>query len=258
MVAGAIDAVNELTIRARAPDHPPVRAALVVLLVTVSHVLPARAQPEVDLRDEEARSLFESGRAAFAQGRYEVALGRFREAYELSGRAELLYNVAQCADRLRRDEEAIEAFERFSIAVPDAPERAQVEARLEVLRRQVADAARSRALREEHAELVADRANDRGAGPWVVVISGGAIAIAGGVFLGVALAERADIEGLTRADGTSFEEVEGALDRVPIFSTIGAVALGVGAAALAAGIVWLVADGGESETVSFRDGAFVF
>lgn len=103
-----------------------------------------------DPRDEEARQLFEAGRIAYSNGHYEDALHHFTRAHELSGRGALLYNVGQSLDRLRRDAEAIEAFEAFLAAEPEAPQRAQVETRLTILRQSVAEEqARQAALEEE-------------------------------------------------------------------------------------------------------------
>lgn len=88
--------------------------------------------------DEEARARFESGRLAFAAGRYADALSDFRRAYELSQRPVLLYNIGVAADRLRRDQEALEAFERYLREVEAPDNRAEVEARVVVLREQLA------------------------------------------------------------------------------------------------------------------------
>lgn len=89
--------------------------------------------------DDEARALFELGRTEYASGRYDDALAHFERAYALSGRPELLYNMAQCFDRLRRDEDAIDALERYLAALPEASNRPEVEARLEALRAAVRD-----------------------------------------------------------------------------------------------------------------------
>lgn len=92
-------------------------------------------------REEEARALFMAGRAAYDAGRYEAALERFQEAYELSGRGELLYNIGQSADRLRRDEVALDAFERFLTETSaGTPNREIAERRVQFLRRSVASA----------------------------------------------------------------------------------------------------------------------
>ncbi len=104
---------------------------------------PAEATTEAgESRDREARALYEAAVVAFDEGRFADALRLFRRSYERSGRPELLYNVGTAADRLRYNEEALEAFEAFLAARPDAEQRANVEARIAVLRQVIADAAR--------------------------------------------------------------------------------------------------------------------
>lgn len=94
--------------------------------------------PEAEFSEAEARALFEAGFAAYEAGRYSDALGHFERAYERSGRAGLLFNVGQCHDRLREDERAIEAFERYLRELPNAENRIQVEARIRALREGIA------------------------------------------------------------------------------------------------------------------------
>ncbi|AKF04551.1 tetratricopeptide repeat protein [Sandaracinus amylolyticus] len=106
-----------------------------VLAVSTAHAQP---QPPRDRSDVEAQARFESGRLAFESGRYEEALADFRRSYELSQRPLILYNIGIVLDRLRRDAEALDAFERYLEAVPDAENRADVEARIAILRTQVA------------------------------------------------------------------------------------------------------------------------
>lgn len=109
----------------------------VLLLVTGA----ADAQPSRP-DDAAAQRAFEAGRQAYQDGRYEDALSDFRSAYELSLRPELLYNVGLAADRLRRDGDAIDAFQRYLDAMPGAANRAEVEARLHALREAQATATR--------------------------------------------------------------------------------------------------------------------
>ena len=90
-------------------------------------------ESEADRLDEAARITFESAREAFVAGDYETALARFRQAYELSPRPGLLYNIAQSLDRLRRDEETLQALRDYLAAAPQARNRAEVEARIAVL-----------------------------------------------------------------------------------------------------------------------------
>ncbi len=92
--------------------------------------LPEAMQPEA-----EAKALFQAGAAALGDGRYQAALEHFSRSYELSERPELLYNIGVAHDRLRHDREALEAFEGYLAARPDAANRSDVEARMTVLRR---------------------------------------------------------------------------------------------------------------------------
>lgn len=85
-------------------------------------------------RDEEARLLFNAATSAFLDGRFAVALDRFREAYGLSHRPELLYNIGLAADRMRLDEDALAAFEEYLTRVPLAENRREVEGRVAILR----------------------------------------------------------------------------------------------------------------------------
>ncbi len=118
------------------------RTFFFVLTVLVGSALAttAFAQPQDQSQlDEAARLTFESAREAFVAGDYETALARFRQAYQLSARPGLLYNIAQTLDRLRRDEETLQALRDYLSAAPDAPNRSEVEARIRVLERAIAE-----------------------------------------------------------------------------------------------------------------------
>lgn len=102
--------------------------------------------------DEAARLLFNTAREAFAAGNYEVALQRFQQAYDLSHRPQLLYNIGTTLDRLRRDRDAVAAFERFlAESDPTSPNRTEVEARVRVLRQAIDEEDRQRAEAEAQA-----------------------------------------------------------------------------------------------------------
>jgi hypothetical protein len=73
--------------------------------------------------------------------------------------------------------------------------------------------------------------------PWIVVAGGGVVLVTGSVLLGVALSDKSDIEN-TPKGSRSWSDVEGAYDRVPVLSTIGAIMISVGAAGVAAGLAW--------------------
>src|SRR5690348_1830127 len=72
-----------------------------------------------------AKLAFESGQQAFDAGRFEAAADSFEHAYALSGRPELLFDLGLAADRLRDDERALEAFQRFLEMSQDSELRSQ-------------------------------------------------------------------------------------------------------------------------------------
>jgi tetratricopeptide (TPR) repeat protein len=109
------------------------------LTLLVASLLPTVASAQTEQLDEAARLTFESAREAFVAGDYEVALARFRQAYQLSPRPGLLYNIAQTLDRLRRDEETVEALREYLRVAPEAQNRSEVEARIRVLERALAE-----------------------------------------------------------------------------------------------------------------------
>lgn len=104
--------------------------------------LAQEATPSSAAADVEAQALFQAGSAAFAEGRYEEALERFQRAHELSPRPELLYNIAVCADRLRQDARALDAFRRYLAAAPESDRRREIEVRIRILEAELAERAR--------------------------------------------------------------------------------------------------------------------
>jgi tetratricopeptide (TPR) repeat protein len=96
--------------------------------------LPVSAQ-EDRAADTDARALFQEGREAYDAGRFEDATRAFRRAYLLSPRYQLLYNIGQSELRAGHDARALEAFEGFlRQASADDPNRSEVAERARVLR----------------------------------------------------------------------------------------------------------------------------
>ncbi|MBI5502511.1 MAG: tetratricopeptide repeat protein [Deltaproteobacteria bacterium] len=75
--------------------------------------------PPPDPRLEAARNLFEEGLRAFEVDEWATALDKFNEAYELSPRAAILYNLAVCHERLGDVASAIGAYQRYLGEDPD-------------------------------------------------------------------------------------------------------------------------------------------
>jgi tetratricopeptide (TPR) repeat protein len=139
----------------------PLGLIALVAMMALSAPATARAQDEATAADEaeaseaseeQARALFAQGARAFDEGRYDAALGFFEDAYRISGRHLLLYNIGQSQDRLRRDEEALATFRRYLEVVEDPPYRVQVESRIRSLEEAV-----ERRQREHEALQAAQR-----------------------------------------------------------------------------------------------------
>ncbi len=226
--------------------------------------LTVEAQPEAESRDREARGLFDAGREAYGAGEFERALEYFQRAHELSGHPELLFNVAQAAERSRQDAIAIDAYTRFIEAMPDSPSRSVAENRLEFLRRQAAtdepatDATTDTPADEPAVDPVAppdersretsDRAEtDAPLLPWILIGGGGALAVTGGVFLVLGESSRASVEDAPQ--GSRWSDVSGDYDTAAPFGTIGTIGLITGVLAAGAGVaVWIASSSAEAET----------
>lgn len=219
--------------------------AVLVLLFSLP-CASASAQAEGSL-DEEARGIFMAGRAAFDDGRWQEALDYFQRAYELSSRPGLLYNIGQTADRMRQDDVALEAFERYLELMPEAPNRSAVEARLAVLRRAVSEAADEQRPSPEQdpapavqGPVVAPESpadTPAPVGPIVVLSAGVASAAAGGVLL--LMANGASNTVTDASEGTPWVDVESDYDSSGTLGVSGAVLLGAGVALAASGAIWL-------------------
>lgn len=236
----------------------------VLLAVALAAAGPAGAQDgTLSARDREARSLFEAGRTAFEDGRFEDARSYFERAHELSGRAELLYNIGSAEDRLRHDEAAIEAFEGYLAALPDAANRTEVEARIAALRAAVAERAALENAAASGGEIEAAPPSEpvHGGGPtlvWTWVAGAAALAF-GGVAIGTWVAandaygalERGCLAGGGCSDGEiAASDVEELVLTTNVFFVSALLATGL--SGLALGIELASAPGAEGAGASAR------
>lgn len=260
-------------------------------VASFSFLRPALAEsPAIDAElDEAARITFQRASAAFDEGDYETALARFRQAYELSPRPQLLYNIAATLDRLRRDDEARAALIAFLEASPDTPDRVEIEARIRVLdgiieqresqERQVREAeeqrqadearraAEAEAAEEERRRREAEEAeasSSSGLHPAIAISVGGAALVAGGliVWSGLNASSRNDTytdyaNSAPRGDASLaegqrlFDETRSAERRT---NALIGVAAGLG---VVAGVLFIFTDfgGGDEDGVALRGGA---
>jgi PEGA domain len=90
----------------------------------------------------------------------------------------------------------------------------------------------------------AESAHGSSAGPWVVMAASAGVAIAGGVFLALALHDKSSVES---PEGFRPRYDRAADDRVLPFSIIGISGLSLGTAGLIGGIVWKLSDSSSGD-----------
>jgi tetratricopeptide (TPR) repeat protein len=206
-----------------------------VLLLSMAGAARAGAQQTPD--DAAAREHFERGRVAFEQADYEAALVYFRHAYRLSQRSELQYNIGVAADRLQREEEALEAFEHYLEETQDAARETEVKERISALRQSLAEReATERALAEAtirtQTPIDDGAAHDGARIPTSAIIGSSALAavgVAGVAAMSVGLAK----------NGSCSQEVAGRCVSENSATAWTWVYGGVGVAALVGSATWL-------------------
>ncbi len=103
-----------------------------LLLALAAGLQDPAAAPAHDDR-ERARAAFADGQAAFEAQEFESAAASFELAFDITGSADLAFNVALCHERLGRDEAAARWYRAYLEARPDAADRVEVEARIVAL-----------------------------------------------------------------------------------------------------------------------------
>ena len=193
------------------------------------------AAAQQSAQDTEAREYFERGRVAFENADYERALVYFRHAYRLSERPELQYNIGVAADRLQREEEALDAFERYLQNTEQPVREAEVRERIDALRESIEQQqATERALAQAKttARVRSDTTTtDRSKLPKSTIAGGSALAAVG------AAGVTAMAVGLAR-DGACSEESGGACVTQSSATSWTYVYGAIGIAALAGSATW--------------------
>ncbi|MBT8469681.1 MAG: tetratricopeptide repeat protein [Deltaproteobacteria bacterium] len=190
---------------------------------------PTSAQNRAD--DAAARKQFERGRAAFEQSNYDQALMHFRNAYRLSHRGQLQYNIGITAARLQSDEEALVAFQDYLEEVENPPREQEVRNRIAGLE-QAIEAKRVAVVPTYEGAGRSEDAVGRKVPKSAIVGSSvlGAVGVAGIVTMGVGLAQ----------SGRCVEESNGTCVSERSTSPWTWVYGSVGVAALAGSVTWIL------------------
>lgn len=215
----------------------------------------AQVKTEKAANDQRARELFQKGDVAYAEGRYEEALGAFQEAYDLSGRAQLLFNVSNALERLGRYQEAVDALEKY-LSSGKAKDRDVVQKRLANLKKRVEEQKKeqeklAKEEEEKRKKEEEERAKREAAGggtgagtgngsapgpgtkepekppapvlPWILIGGGGVVFVTGAVFGVLTLGARSDAQDGctdTQAGHLCSQDASSAIDREKTFSLV--------------------------------------
>jgi tetratricopeptide (TPR) repeat protein len=124
--------------------------ALFFLLTMLALLIPAAnagQKKRTQSAQDEARDLYKQGMTHYELGEFNLAIDEFKRAYALTSAPGLLFNLAQVYRMKKDPEQAVYFYRTYLRLVPDAPNRADVEA----------------LLAENQALLDADRAKKRAA-----------------------------------------------------------------------------------------------
>jgi tetratricopeptide (TPR) repeat protein len=234
-------------------------ATIVVVCSCSASAVEAQSATSRDARIAEAKKAFARGRRAYSAGDFETALASFERAYELTGSPDLLYNIATVSDRMRHDEEALEAYQGYLRVRPKSPDREHVESRIEVLQAAIearrkaeieAEIEARQAAIEAAARVKAERPLTEyvgpGPGPWITIGVGSATLVTGAVLFGLGQRDQNKVE--NAEPGSSYSSVEEMADRAPRRTKAGIALMAVGGAGVLGGLIWQLT-GGHQEAI---------
>jgi tetratricopeptide (TPR) repeat protein len=102
--------------------------------------------------DADARRAFRLAQAHYDNGEFEQAAVGFEEAYRLSQRPQLLYNMYVAYRDAQNVQRAADALQRYLDQVPDAPDRDQLRSRLERMQAALTSQGQSATIEREEGE----------------------------------------------------------------------------------------------------------
>lgn len=231
-------------------------SAAVIACLSSTLVVEAQEDSAREARIAAAKNAFTEGTRAYSAGDFETALANFKRAYQLTKSPDLLYNIATVSDRMRLDEEALEAYEGYLRARPKTSDREHVESRIDVLR----DALEARRRAEIEAEIEARRAAIEaaarvkaerplteyvgpGPGPWITIGVGSATLVTGAVLFGLGQRDQKMVE--DAEPGSSYSSVQEMAERAPRRTKAGIALMAVGGAGVLGGVIWQITGGHE-------------
>ncbi|MBK7155928.1 MAG: tetratricopeptide repeat protein [Sandaracinaceae bacterium] len=270
-VAGGVVAVGMLagthSAQAQTPSTPPVQDPQ----PPVEPTEPTDPQSSND--DEAARRHFRLGQAYYQNGQFPQAAIEFEQAYQLSGRPQLLYNIYLAHRDALHTRQSYEALRQYLDEVADPPDEDHLRARLHHLEEALAANPESDPEVQPDTETsdptptpVTTVTPDLSATaepessspvPFVVMGAGGGMLVGGLVAALISRGARSDLDALCDADGgcppdSNWESLR---DKGQRSARTADVMIGVGAAAAVTGVVlyFVMRPGDDDERASSSD-----
>jgi hypothetical protein len=214
---------------------------------------PACEDSKVSSTDRErAHDLFKLGKQFLAESSYDKAIAMFRESYGIGCNVhEILTIIATAYERKGDRVEAVRALEEYLRRIPNASDRDVIERRIKNLREQMGPQPSTTVTPVPVSATTspvsvttpppAEAPPERSVAPWIVVGTGGALLVTGGVLFGVGMGQVKSAENVC---GKDHQCPPGDTDNVnkgksgQTLQTVGLIVGGVGLAAAAFGLVW--------------------
>jgi tetratricopeptide (TPR) repeat protein len=133
-----------------------VRTRWGVLLALVLWATAAQAQSDL----ARAKGHYKAGAAHYQRGKYAEAIREFEASYQLSRRPDILYNLAQCHDKLGDVEKTVDYLRRYLQDQPKAGDREQVSAWLANREKALAEQRAAATRAETERQAAEQRARD--------------------------------------------------------------------------------------------------
>ncbi|GAB4111932.1 MAG: hypothetical protein OHK0013_48020 [Sandaracinaceae bacterium] len=227
------------------------RLVVLGLVASVAWSTPTSAQHVIDDFDRprptaeqrrRAVELYESSTHALRSGDFERAVGQLHEACELSPQPALLEALGRAYEGLGDVPNAIQHYREYLEAEPDAPNRGEIEGRIEALEQRQREAEDRPPSPPPPAPSGPDET-----GPlvgYVMLGLGGASLVVGGVLAGVAASERS----VSEDPATTQVEAVAAHGRAIDLGTAATALLAAGGVLGLTGVVIAIASADRSET----------
>lgn len=214
-----------------------------------------------------AKGAFQAGNASFNEADYARAIDYWEDAYRRDCTANpLLLNLARAYELAGRKRQAVVSLETFLAREPNSGEKDQINRRIEVLKKKIAEedaaaaaappptaAGPTQSVPPTSTERPAEPASSakRSAGPWIVIGIGGAAVIVGGIGYFSNKSKVDDLAQQCKYPETHQEcppdvETDGNAARKAMAGS--AVIAGVGVLAIGGGLVWRYFDGKRVES----------